>query len=144
MLLLFFSGLLSYLVGMKRRTSGCFTCKRDNSHFLCYLKKKKTSMIPLGIFLVSSKIFSLSVPVATFYYYFFSWDLTFHVNCLLVANSSHEVSNLIFFQKEKKNNGKPPKKLLANSAAAECGIWSGSTLFTLSTGIPIKRSNDKN
>ena len=30
MLPLFFSGLLSYLVGMKMRTSKCITCKRDN------------------------------------------------------------------------------------------------------------------
>ena len=44
MLPLFFSGLLSYLVGMKRRTgrhvgckSRCVTCKRDNSHFVMYL-----------------------------------------------------------------------------------------------------------
>ena len=34
---LFFSGLLSYLVGMNRRTSRCVTCKRDNSHFVMYL-----------------------------------------------------------------------------------------------------------
>ena len=33
MLPLFFSGLLSYLVGMKRKTSRRVTCKRDNSHF---------------------------------------------------------------------------------------------------------------
>ena len=39
MLPLFFSGLLSYLVGMKKRTSRCFPCKRGNSHFLHYLKK---------------------------------------------------------------------------------------------------------
>ena len=51
MLPLFFSGLLSYLVGMKRKTSGCFMCKRDNSHFLCYLKN--LSVMPLGVFLVS-------------------------------------------------------------------------------------------
>ena len=38
MLPLFFDGLHSYLVGMKRRTSRCFTCKRDNSYFLRYLK----------------------------------------------------------------------------------------------------------
>ena len=37
MLPLFFSGLLSYLVGMKRRTRRCVTCKRDNSHFLRYV-----------------------------------------------------------------------------------------------------------
>ena len=37
MLPLFFSGLLSYLVGIKRRTSRHVTCKRDNSHFLCYV-----------------------------------------------------------------------------------------------------------
>ena len=36
MLPLFFSGLLSYLVGMKRRTSRGVECKRDNSHFLHY------------------------------------------------------------------------------------------------------------
>ena len=53
MLPLFFSGLLSYLVGMKRRTSRCFPCKRDNSHFLHYLKKKKNPfLMPLGVFLV--------------------------------------------------------------------------------------------
>ena len=46
---LVFSGLLSYLVGMKRRTSRCFTCKRDNSHFLCYLKN-------LSIMLFVSKL----------------------------------------------------------------------------------------
>ena len=40
MLPLFFNGLLSYLVGMKRRTSRCFTCKRDNSYSLHYLKKQ--------------------------------------------------------------------------------------------------------
>ena len=34
---LFFSGLLSYLVGMKRRTSRHVTYKTDNSHFLCYV-----------------------------------------------------------------------------------------------------------
>ena len=33
MLLLFFSGLFSYLVGMKR-TSRHVPCKKDNSHFL--------------------------------------------------------------------------------------------------------------
>ena len=37
MLALFFSGLLSYLVGIKRRTSKCVTCKRDNSHFVHYV-----------------------------------------------------------------------------------------------------------
>ena len=37
MLPLFFSGLLSYLVGMKRRTSRCVMCKRDNSHFVRYV-----------------------------------------------------------------------------------------------------------
>ena len=34
---LFFSGLLSYLVGMKGRTSRHVGCKRDYSHFLHYL-----------------------------------------------------------------------------------------------------------
>ena len=34
MLPLFFSGLLSYLIGMKRRTSRCVT---DNSHYVMYL-----------------------------------------------------------------------------------------------------------
>ena len=37
MLPLFFSRLLSYLVGMKRRTSRCVACKRDNSHFVRYV-----------------------------------------------------------------------------------------------------------
>ena len=37
MLPLFFIGLLSYLVGMKRRTSRCVICKRNNSHFLRYV-----------------------------------------------------------------------------------------------------------
>ena len=37
MLPLFFSGLLLYLVGLKRRTSRCVTCNRDNSHFVCYV-----------------------------------------------------------------------------------------------------------
>ena len=32
---LFFSGLLSYLIGMKN--SRCVTCKRDNSHFVRYV-----------------------------------------------------------------------------------------------------------
>ena len=36
MLTFFFSGLLPYLVGIKRRTSRCVRCKRDNSHFLRY------------------------------------------------------------------------------------------------------------
>ena len=47
---LFFDGLHSYLVGVKRRTSRCFTCKRDNSYFLRYLKN--LSIMPLGVFLV--------------------------------------------------------------------------------------------
>ena len=51
MLPLFFNGLLSYLVGMKRRTSKWFTCKRDNSYFLHYLKN--LSKMPLGILLVT-------------------------------------------------------------------------------------------
>ena len=50
MLPLFFNGLLSYLVGIKRRTSRSFKCKRDNSYLLHYLKKP--SIIPLGVFLV--------------------------------------------------------------------------------------------
>ena len=37
MLPLFLVGMLSYLVGMKRRTSRRVTCKRDNSHFLRYV-----------------------------------------------------------------------------------------------------------
>ena len=49
MLPLFFNGLLSYLVGMKRRTSRCFTCKRDNSY------SKNPSIMPLGVFLVFKK-----------------------------------------------------------------------------------------
>ena len=44
-----FSGLLSYLVGMKRMTNKSFICKRDNSHFLHYLKIP--SIMLLGIFL---------------------------------------------------------------------------------------------
>ena len=47
MLPLFFSGLLSYLVGMKRRTSRCVTCKRDNSHFLRYVMSPSTSEVYL-------------------------------------------------------------------------------------------------
>ena len=39
MLPLFFDRLLSYLVGIKRRTSRCFICKRDNSYFLLLFKK---------------------------------------------------------------------------------------------------------
>ena len=39
MLSLFNDGLHSYLVGMKRRTGRFFTCKRNNSYFLRYLKK---------------------------------------------------------------------------------------------------------
>ena len=49
MLPLFFSGLLSYLLGMKRRTSWCLKCKKDDSHFLDYLKNP--SIMPLGVFL---------------------------------------------------------------------------------------------
>ena len=37
MLPLLFSGLLSCLVGIKRRTSRHVCCKRDNSHFFCYV-----------------------------------------------------------------------------------------------------------
>ena len=37
MLPLFFSGLLSDLVGIKRRTSRGVACKRDNSHFVLYV-----------------------------------------------------------------------------------------------------------
>ena len=37
MLPLLFSGLLSCLVGIKRRTSRHVGCKRDNSQFLCYI-----------------------------------------------------------------------------------------------------------
>ena len=47
--LYFFSGLLLYLEGMKRRTSRCVTCKRDNS-FPCL----NPSIMPLAIFLVLS------------------------------------------------------------------------------------------
>ena len=43
--------LLSNEVGMKRRTSRCYTCKRDNTHFLHCLKNP--SIMPIGIFLVS-------------------------------------------------------------------------------------------
>ena len=37
MLPLFFSGLFSYLVEMKRMISRCVTCKRDNSYFVRYV-----------------------------------------------------------------------------------------------------------
>ena len=36
MLTLFFSGLFSYLVGMKRVASRCPMCKRNNSYFIRY------------------------------------------------------------------------------------------------------------
>ena len=66
MLPLYFSGLLSYLAGMKRRTSRHVTCKRDNSHLLHYVLNlldvqglpfwltflKNPSIMPLGVFLV--------------------------------------------------------------------------------------------
>ena len=55
MLPLFFSGLLSYFVGMKRRTSRCFACKRDNSQFLHYLENP--FIMPLGVFLVIINMF---------------------------------------------------------------------------------------
>ena len=58
MLPLFFNGLLSYLVGMKRRTSRCFACKRDNSYFLRYLKNP--SIMPLDCF----SCFSLKMGLA--------------------------------------------------------------------------------
>ena len=35
---------------MKRRTSRCFTCKKDNSYFIRYLKNP--SIMPLAVFLV--------------------------------------------------------------------------------------------
>ena len=54
---LFFSGLLSYLVGMKRRTSRSFTCKSDISH--CHLLFKKKKMSILGFFLVSCKVYNV-------------------------------------------------------------------------------------
>ena len=34
---LFFSGLLSYLVGMKKKTSRLVASRNNNSHFLCYV-----------------------------------------------------------------------------------------------------------
>ena len=64
MLPLYFSGLLSYLVGMTRRTSRCFTCKRDNSHFLPYLKS--LSIMLSGVFLV---VFSTATRVMIFSQY---------------------------------------------------------------------------
>ena len=36
------------------------------------------------------------------------------------------------------------KQCRPRSNAAECGVWSGSTLFALSTGISIKYGNNKN
>ena len=36
------------------------------------------------------------------------------------------------------------KKCRPRSDATQCGIWSGSTLFSLNTGISIKYSNYKN
>ena len=63
MLPLFFSILLSYLVGMKRRTSRCFTCKRDDSHFFHYLKN--LSIMRLGIFLVIVLFFWEKTPKNT-------------------------------------------------------------------------------
>ena len=50
---LFFSGLLSYLVGMKRRTSRSVTCKRDNSFFLHYVLISPTSKVYLLVNLFS-------------------------------------------------------------------------------------------
>ena len=50
---LFLSGLLSYLVGMKRRTSRHVPCKRDNSHFLCYVLIPLMSEVYLLVNLLS-------------------------------------------------------------------------------------------
>ena len=68
MLPLFFSGLLSYLVGMKRSTSRHVICMRDNSHFLHYVLisrrprftlwltfLKNPSILPLGVFSCSTQ-----------------------------------------------------------------------------------------
>ena len=81
MLSLFFNGLLSYLVGMKRRTRSCFTCKRDNSHFLCYLKI--LSIMPLGDFFFLYSWLSLSRPRLsriTAYLEVKIWSLPIHEN----------------------------------------------------------------
>ena len=50
---LFFSGLLSYVVGMKRRTSRCVICKRDNSHFVRYILISPDVPTPQVYFLVN-------------------------------------------------------------------------------------------
>ena len=53
MLPLFFRGLLSYLVGIKRRTSRCVTYKRDNSHFVRYVFISPDVRIPQIYLLVN-------------------------------------------------------------------------------------------
>ena len=59
MLPLFFSGLPLYLVGMKKRTSRCFPCKRDNSHFLHYLKNPSIMLLGVFLFKIISQKFLL-------------------------------------------------------------------------------------
>ena len=58
MLPLFFSGVLSYLVRIKRRTSRHVTCKKDSffSHFLPYVLTILTQMTLMGWCVVKSKL----------------------------------------------------------------------------------------
>ena len=59
---LFFSGLLSYLVGMKRRTSRCVTCKRDNSHFVRYVLISPDIRMP-KVYLLANLFSKLYLPL---------------------------------------------------------------------------------
>ena len=54
---LFFDVLLSYLVGMKRRTSRCFTSQERQC--LLSLLFKNLSIMPLGVFLVHEQLTDL-------------------------------------------------------------------------------------
>ena len=83
MLPLFIDVLHSYLVGMKRRTGRCFTCKSNNSYFLHYLKNP--SIMPLGIFLVL----------------YFSEKIKLGIFCELPAKQTIHIKCQVFFFSKK-------------------------------------------
>ena len=91
-----------FLVGMKRRTCRHVTCKKDNSHFLCYVFISLMSDVYLLVFLKKNKqqlknahnaITVLSTSLGKT---FFAWRFILNENILFCLTISYQ-KPLVFY-----------------------------------------------
>ena len=125
------NGIIRAVAGQCSSPESCFASKNFNQKVFLSLPQGQLWMGMVHLkswdqYLTSGQVWTTSIQ--RFRRYSLLSNLTKNLTLLCLA--SH-----------KWDNGKQSRP---RSDAAECGVWSGSILFALNTGISIKYGNNKN